>query len=259
MNCTAFQFEMQSYSDRDQQHPAFAELRSHLASCTACGRRFVEMRERDRAIADSMQAVMPPPDLEQRILSGWRHMRLAPQPARRALSWRLPWTWPSAVAWSLALTATVLGAVLGLRVYGPGAPRPTASLVAEAAVALSETRGRLQYETPDRDRILAWAGGQVGGRLALAPNLDRVQFRGARRVQVAHRPAVLLAMRNEQRASLLVLPNLELVGTAAAPQLFSWERASAAVWSEAHQTYALVFAGSPAELNRYMHRMGIVS
>ncbi|MHB8735407.1 MAG: hypothetical protein ACYC6M_08920 [Terriglobales bacterium] len=250
MNCAKYQFEMHSYSDRDERDPGFAGMLAHVNACATCGLLFLQMRERDRGIATTMRAVMPPPGLEQRILTGWQHTRLGPERRVR----RFPFS-----AWQLVAAMMVLAGVIGWKVYWQRTQAPTPASVARAAVALTGERGRLQYETPDRASILAWAGNQTGTRLQLAPNLDRVQFRGAKRVQIAQHRAVLLAMRYERRAALVVLPGFTVAVPSLGPQLFNWNHTSAAVWSDAHQTYALIFAGSQDDLNQYMHRMGIVS
>jgi len=82
-----------------------------------------------------------------------------------------------------------------------------------------------------------------------------VEFRGGSAVSVADHKAVFLKMKNEQRASLLLVDArlTSRVGIESMPE----KTGSAALWSDQKRTYILLFDGSMQEMHAYMDRMGI--
>lgn len=57
----------------------------------------------------------------------------------------------------------------------------------------------------DQPQLLAWSSTALHGFQGLPPELKKVTFRSATMLEVGHRQAVLLNMKNEQRASLLIV------------------------------------------------------
>ena len=90
---------------------------------------------------------------------------------------------------------------------------------------------------------------------ALPPELHRVQFRGAAALRIAGHQAVLLKMKNEPRASLLIL-DASLVRQHS-PMDMAEKDGSAALWTDQHSTYVLLFQGNTQDMHAYMEKMGI--
>jgi hypothetical protein len=93
------------------------------------------------------------------------------------------------------------------------------------------------------------------GPPTLPAELDKVDFRGAAAISVAAHKAVLLKMRNEERASLVVVsaPLTQDKGFHSMHE----SSGSASMWSDGRRSYVLLFNGSEQELDDYMTRMGI--
>jgi hypothetical protein len=73
---------------------------------------------------------------------------------------------------------------------------------------------------------------------------------------VASHKAVLLKMKNEQRASLLIIDaRLTAENTI---QSFHETAGSNSRWSDGRRTYVLLFQGSEQDMRAYMTQMGIV-
>lgn len=115
----------------------------------------------------------------------------------------------------------------------------------------------LQINSTDRSQLLGWSASVLSGPSSLPPELDKVEFRGATAVRVADHKAVLLKMKNEQRASLLIVdaPLTRKSGF----QSLREETGSASLWSDGRRTYVLLYQGSVQELRAYMVEMGIAS
>ncbi|GAC1513107.1 MAG: hypothetical protein NVS1B11_24670 [Terriglobales bacterium] len=129
--------------------------------------------------------------------------------------------------------------------------------VAHASVSLVRQGPPLDLADTERSRLLEWASGQPRKPLNLGPELDHVQFRGVARVTLMGRPATMLPMKNEHRASLIVVSSRTTPVRLHRLEVFSLAQDSVAVWSDGAQTYALVFAGDQGQLKSYMQRMEI--
>ena len=79
-----------------------------------------------------------------------------------------------------------------------------ARLNREMAILLN-TPPALEINTMDREQLLEWSAGRLKGSPTLPAELDKVEFRGAAAINVAAHKAVLLKMKNEQRASLVIV------------------------------------------------------
>jgi hypothetical protein len=113
----------------------------------------------------------------------------------------------------------------------------------------------LQINSIDQRQLLNWSSNVLTGLSSLPPELDRVEFRGATALSVANHKAVLLKMKNEQRASLLIVDALFARDQASKP--FHEKSGSASVWSDGRRTYVLLYEGSIDEMRAYMTEMGI--
>jgi hypothetical protein len=89
----------------------------------------------------------------------------------------------------------------------------------------------------------------------LPPELKRVEFRGATALSVASHKAVLLQMKNERRASLLIVD--ALLTRKSGFSSVREKSGSASLWSDGRRTYVLLFEGSVQEMHAYMVQMGI--
>jgi hypothetical protein len=78
-------------------------------------------------------------------------------------------------------------------------------LVRKDLVALLSEPPALQVISSDRNELLRWSKGVLLGADVLPAQFNKVEFRGASAVSVADHKAVFLKMKNEQRASLLIV------------------------------------------------------
>jgi len=82
-----------------------------------------------------------------------------------------------------------------------------------------------------------------------------VEFRAATAVSVADHKAVLLKMKNERRASLLIVD--ALLTRESGFKFIREKSGSASLWSDGRRMYVLLFEGSVQEMHAYMAQMGI--
>jgi hypothetical protein len=84
-----------------------------------------------------------------------------------------------------------------------------------------------------------------------------VEFRAGSSLKVASHKAVLLKMKNEDRASLLIIDaRLTAENTF---KSFHETAGSDSRWSDGRRTFVLLFHGSEQDMHAYMSRMGIVT
>jgi hypothetical protein len=113
----------------------------------------------------------------------------------------------------------------------------------------------VQISSNDRQQLLSWSANVLAGPSSLPPELNKVEFRGAVSVKVDNHKAVLLKMKNERRASLLIVD--ALLTREAGFRALRAESGSASLWSDGRRTYVLLFAGTVQEMHAYMVQMGI--
>jgi len=131
-----------------------------------------------------------------------------------------------------------------------------AKLNREIATLLSKPP-TLQINTTDRKQLLEWSAKQLEGSPTLPSDLEKVEFRGGAVVSVEAHKAVLLKMKNEQRASLVIVDARLTQDN----RFHSMQEGSgsASLWSDGGRSYVLLFNGSEQELHAYMTRMGITA
>jgi hypothetical protein len=115
---------------------------------------------------------------------------------------------------------------------------------------------QLQISSNDRQQLLAWSANTLTGFAGLPPELKKVEFRGAAALSVANHKAVLLKMKNERRASLLIV-DARLTRKGAGFQALHLDSGSASLWSDGQRTYVLLYEGTINEMHSYMTQMGI--
>lgn len=242
MTCEMFLTEM--YAQRPgEDSPLSQEFADHLRSCPECSQKFANMIEKDVSIRRTIHSIEPPATLEVAILSGLAMDRAANVPARRSYN-RLRWLSV------LAACVLVLIAVL-VHTYWQ------AQGVITQAASLLRSTPTSEIQGGDRDDILRWAAQVEPGTDVLPGRLSRLEFRGASVVRVDNRIAVLLLMKHESRASLLIvdhpMPGAQQIASR------SSDAGSLAYWSEQKKTYVLLFHGNLQDMHAYMHRMGIAA
>jgi hypothetical protein len=241
MNCDLYRSEMYAWRTGSDEK-GFQPLFDHLDSCAECARFFEQLTASDEHIRRTFQGYPQSPYLESRILSGLAHQRA--QAAARRTGWR----W-----WMLASALVSLLVVLFVWV----APRfEQARLNREMAILLTKPPA-LEINSTDRKQLLEWSASQLEGPPALPAELDKVEFRGAAAIRVAAHKAVLLKMKNEQRASLVIVD---------APltqdnrfHTMQEGSGSSSLWSDGRRSYVLLFNGTDQELHAYMTKMGIIA
>ncbi len=242
MTCETFSTEM--YTQRMGDDAAFSqEFADHLRSCAACSRQFARMIEQDATIRRTIRSVEPSAALEQSILSGLA----ADRAAHASIVSRVRWP-----RWMLVPVAVVfVMAAVFIHV------KWQTHAVIEQAASMLRSSPALGVEGGDRSQILHWAAQIEPGADSLPGRLARVQFRGASAVRVDDHAAVLLRMKHEPRASLLIVDN-PLFGSHQIASR-STDAGSLAFWTEQKKTYFLLFQGNIQELQGYMQTMGITS
>ena len=137
------------------------------------------------------------------------------------------------------------------------APRwQQARLNGEMAILLSKPPA-LEINSADRKQLLDWSASQLEGPPMLPSELDKVEFRGAAAINVAAHKAVLLKMKNEERASLVIV-DAPLTQDNRFHSMHEGS-GSASLWSDGRRSYVLLFNGSEQELHAYMTKMGITA
>lgn len=239
MNCELCRSEMYSWRP-DSQVESFQSLFDHLDSCPECAREFDQLTSKDEAVRGTFLKVPESPFLESRILTGLSHQRTQFQ-VRHTL-WRSWFLIPIAASILLVIT-------LGY------APSRQEQLVGKDLVALLSEPPALQIISSDRNELLRWSKAVLPAVDVLPAQLNKVEFRGASAVSLADHKAVLLKMKNEQRASLLIVDArlTKQTGIKSMPE----KTGSAALWSDQKKTYVLLFDGNLQEMHAYMEKMGI--
>jgi len=244
MTCELFQVEM--YKQRPgEELPSAREFQEHLQACPACAREFAAMVEQDAAIRQVIHQTEVPASLEGMVRSGLVAERLASRTTRTGVRrWMGAFLIPVLAMLLIVLTMTVR-------------TQWRSHQVSEVASHLLQQPPSVQFASDQRDAILAWSGLQLPTSETLPSRLSRVQFLGASTVQEGAHPAVLLRMKHESRASLLILGHPMMreghIGVQSARD------GSFASWSEGQHTYVVLFHGSTAELKTYMASMGITA
>ena len=113
----------------------------------------------------------------------------------------------------------------------------------------------LQIDSTDRNQLLAWSAAKLESSSTFPADLSNVEFRGVALVTKADHKAVLLKMKNEQRASLLIV-DARLTQQNGVQSMHETS-GSASLWSDRSWTYVLLFNGSDREMLAYMAKMGI--
>ena len=239
MNCEIFKSEMHTWRNQSDAE-GFEPLFRHLATCPNCNDIFRIMTSKDETIRQTIQIFPAPLYLEKKILAGLQHERAQRQSKRRL--------------WKSWMLVPLLTSILAVLVVGSLSLFQQHRLENEIAALLNRPP-ESQFISTDRQELLEWSSEVLKGSAELPPELNRVQFRGGTAVEFTHHKAVLLKMKNEQRASLLVV-NGELTKRPGF-DVIAETGGTASVWSDGHRTYVLLFKGSRGEMQGYMERMGI--
>jgi anti-sigma factor RsiW len=239
MNCDLYRSEMYAWRPGSDEK-SFRPLFDHLDNCAECARFFEQLTASDERVRRTFQAYPQSPFLESRILSGLAHQRA--EAASRRLGWR---------SWMLAPAFLALLVVLFLSV----APRWQQPRLNREIASLMSKPPALEVNSTDRRQLLEWSASQLAGPSTLPTELDKVEFRGAATISVAAHKAVLLKMKDEKRASLVIV-NAPLTKD---KSFHSMREAtgSASLWSDGSRSYVLLFNGNDQELHAYMTKMGI--
>ena len=241
MTCEFKKSEMYAWRPGDNL-PDCKPLLDHFASCPECAQWFANFIASDERIRHTFLEVPESPSLEVRILAGLDYERR--QKTARKSTWR---------NWFLIPIAACLLIVLTL---GLGPRLQEARLSRQVATLLSQPPTE-EINSADQRQLLAWSAQVLAGDAALPPELSRVEFRAASSLKVASHRAVLLKMKDEQRASLLIIDaRLTAENTM---KSFHETEGSHSRWSDGRRTYVLLFQGSEQEMRDYMTRMGIVA
>jgi hypothetical protein len=224
----------------DSPVESFQLLFDHLDKCPECAREFDRLTSKDEAVRRSFLKVPESSLLESRILTGLAHQRAQLQ-VRRTL-WR---------SWFLVPIAASILLIIALG-YSPIRQE---QLVGKDLVALLSEPPALQIISSDRNELLRWSKEVLPGATVLPAQLNKVEFRGASAVSVADHKAVFLKMKNEQRASLLIIDGrlTDRTGIKSMPE----KKGSAALWSDQKKTYVLLFDGNMQQMHAYMEKVGI--
>jgi hypothetical protein len=241
MSCELYKSEMYAWRPGDNL-PDSKPLLDHLATCPECAQWFANFSASDERIRQAFSEVPESPSLEAKIFEGLAYERL--QKAPRKATWRNWFLLPIAAS-------LLLGVTLGL---GPWLQE--ARLSRQVATLLSQPPSA-EINSTDQKQLLAWSAGALSGNAGLPPELSRVEFGAASSLKVASHKAVLLKMKNEQRASLLIIDaRLTAENTI---KSFHETAGSDSRWSDGRRTYVLLFQGSEQDMHAYMTRMGIVT
>jgi hypothetical protein len=241
MSCEFCKSEM--YAWRLSDNPPYSKpLLDHFATCTECVQRFANFSASDERIRQTFLKVPESASLEAKILEGLANERL--QKALRKSTWRNWFLLPIAASLLFAVT-------LGL---GPWLQEARLS---RQVVTLLSHPPSAEINSTDRKQLLAWSAGALSGNAGLPPELSRVEFRAASSLKVASHKAVLLKMKNEQRASLVII-DARLTAENSIKS-FHETAGSDSRWSDGRRTYVLLFQGSEQDMRAYLTRMGIVT
>lgn len=239
MNCDLCKSEMYAWR-YDNDVASFQPLFDHLDQCPECARLFGELTASDGRLETTFQSFPESPFLENRIIAGLAHQRAQAAAHRSARKW-----------WVLLPVLACLLIVLFLAVE----PWWQQERLNQQVAILLRTPPALQIVATDRRELLNWSASFVAGASTLPPELDRVQFRGAATLRFADHKAVFLKMKNEGRASLVVVdtPLTKDKGF----HKIEENSGSASLWSDGKRSYLLLFNGNAQEMRAYMQKMGI--
>lgn len=244
MDCELYKSEMYMWRPGSDV-ASFRPLFEHLAACPECTQRFARISANDQTIRQTFQELPDNHALETRILAGLAHQRAhGKTDKRRWKNWML-----------LPIAASLLlGIVFGIEPWIQGIQE--ARLGRQVASILNRPPDA-EINSTDQQQLLDWSAAALSGSAALPPELSRVQFRDATALNVANHKAVLLSMKNERRASLLIVD--ALMAPEKTIKSFHDQEGSNSRWSDGRRTYVLLFRGSEQEMRAYMSRMGITS
>lgn len=239
MNCELYRSEIYAWrsgSDAGSFQPLF----DHLATCPECARLFEQVTASDRSLQGVFQGFPESPYLENQILTGLAHQR-AQEATRRSI-------------WKSWIFIPVFATLLLVFLWGIKPQLQEVRLNREVAALLS-TPPALQIDSTDRHRLLEWSAAKLEGLRTLPPELSKVEFRGGAVVTLVDHKAVLLKMKNERRASLLIV-DARLTQQNGFHSMHETS-GSASLWSDGKRTYVLLFDGNDQEMHAYMAKMGI--
>ena len=221
---------------------SFGPLFEHLATCPECARRFAKLSASDQTIQQAIQELPDSHGLEARILAGLAHQRA--QDTTYKHRWR---------NWMILPVAACL---LLCIMFGVG-PHIQEARLSRQVASLLNSPPDAEINSTDQKQLLDWSAAALSGPAALPSELSRVQFRAATSLKVANHKAVLLSMKNERRASLLIID--ALMAPEKTIKSFHDQEGSNSRWSDGRRTYVLLFRGSEQEMRAYMSTMGITS
>jgi anti-sigma factor RsiW len=241
MNCDQYRSELYAWRPGSDEE-SFRQLFDHLGSCAECARLFDQLTASDERVRRTFQGYPQSPFLESRILSGLAHQRA--QAAARRSGWR---------AWMLV--PAFLALIISLFVWVT--PRLQQATLNREMAALMSKPPVLEINSTDRKQLLEWSASQLAGPPTLPSELDKVEFRGGAAISVAAHKAVLLKMKNEERASLVIV-DAPLTHDNRFHSMHEGS-SSSSLWSDGRRSYVLLFNGTDQELHAYMTKMGIIA
>jgi anti-sigma factor RsiW len=241
MSCELYKSEIYAWRPGSDA-ASFQPLFDHLACCAECARLLEELTASDRSLRRTFQNFPESLYLENRILAGLAHQRA--QKARRRPIWKF---------W---MFVPVFASLLLVFLWGIAPQFQQARLNRQVATLLSKPP-TLQIASTDRNQLLAWSAARLKSSSTLPTEFSKVEFRGAAVVSIANHKAVYLKMKNEERASLLIVDS-RLTQQSGFHSMHE-NSGSASLWSDGRRTYVLLFNGSDQEMQAYMVKMGIAA
>jgi len=220
----------------------FSPLFEHLATCPECARRFASLSASDQTIRPTFQELPGGCALEARILAGLAHQRAQDKTVKHR--WRNWMILPIAAS-------LLLGITLGI------GPRIQEARLGRQVTSILNSPPAAEINSTDQKQLLDWSAAALSGPAVLPSELSRVQFRAATSLKVGNHKAVLLSMKNERRASLLIVD--ALMTPEKTIESFHDREGSDSRWSDGRRTYVLLFQGNEQEMHAYMSRMGITT
>lgn len=239
MSCEFYKSEMYSWRPGSDA-ASFRPLFDHLAICPECARLFEQVTVSDQTLQRTFRDFPESPDLDARIFAGLAHQR-AHGAARRPI-------------WKSWILVPVFASLLIVFLWAIRPQLQQMRLNREVAALLSAPPA-LQIDSADRHRLLEWSSAKLEGPPTLPAELSKVEFRGAAAVTLVNHKAVLLKMKNEERASLLIV-DARLTQQDGFHTMHG-KSGSASLWSDGSRTYVLLFDGNDQEMHAYMTEMGI--
>jgi hypothetical protein len=180
--------------------------------------------------------------LEARILAGLAHQRAHDTTYKHR--------------WRKWMFLPIAACLLLCMMFGVG-PRIQEAWLGRQVASILNNPPDAEINSTDQKQLLDWSAAALSGPTALRSELSRLQFRAATSLKVANHKAVLLSMKNERRASLLIID--ALLASEKTIESFHDQEGSDSRWSDGRRTYVLLFRGSEQEMRAYMSTMGITS